>query len=437
MPAKSSPAMNARNSKQMKPTSWTHIQVRLEDYNPDFKIEDPNRAEYDLYVDDEFYYQPALNLTINTTPNCTELHNRSRVKVNASMLKGDNAMDRAWEAGEWHGKKVGKTFNTNGTDTPAKMHAGMAVINAPTDDPGLMKQVTAKLAEFVKKQEENPNPTTLFSKRGTDGKLMFFYDFIKSDVMEKGSNGKWHHKVYADAKSAKQPKAYVDIRWKSSICDNIARLPPIVAKFVVSYLKGLAALFECSHADILTGSMMLLDYSEDGGFSSHIDGYKDFNSQAGFVVLLSMSDIEDELKSFDLTPIWDQSTDKPIRITTTGNQAILLTGLARVDEPHSIPFFMNRKGGRTFAFKFPFLNSKSPFVRLVRSELSGAEAQMFDADMAIKAEKDSAGAEELCMAQGLSSLSVSAEDFNPLNAEAREFTPSFLSEEQLSLLRTV
>ncbi len=86
---------------------------------------------------------------------------------------------------------------------------------------------------------------------------------------------------------------------------------------------------------------------------------------------------------------------------------------------------MNRQGGRTLAFKFPFLDSKSPFIRIVRSELSGVEAQMFDTDMAIKAMEDAAvldaPVEEVRM--DLSSLSVSAKEFKQLNVEAHEFTP--------------
>lgn len=446
MQAKSSPAMKSSNSTSSKSDAsieWAHRQIPLKDFDPDFKIFHPCNDTHTEYVRDALMNLPALHLTINPEPNCTELHNRSKVRVSKSMLNGGEPIERAWQVGQIS-RKVGKTYDFHGTDIRTKMHSGMAVINAPQsplDDPHFMEDVVNSLARFVKKQEAEPNRLIVPEDRGSDGKLMFFYSHRKSDEVEKGPDGKWRIRVFADAKGVKKEKRYADIYWSPNICNVIAFLPKLVAEFVISYLKGLAVLFECSHDEILKASLMLLDYSLDGGFGSHTDGIAAFMRQAGVVAMISMPDIDDGLKSLDLTPIWDHTKDIPTRITIERNQAILMTGLARVDEPHSVPFGMNRKGGRTLAFKFPFLESMSPYVRIVRSELSGVDVQMFDADMAIEAGKRAAAldvsAKEFVMTQELALLTPNAslaQDLSSLtlSAQAKVFTPFGAADQELS-----
>jgi hypothetical protein len=251
---------------------------------------------------------------------------------------------------------------------------------------------------------------------------MIFYNFKRSDEMVQMPNGKYKHEEYADAKGVKAVHTHVNFHYQPNISNTIAALPNDTADFFIMYLKGLAQLFECPTDEIFSWSSMLLDYSVDGGFSSHTDGIKAFNNQAGFVVLLSLSDIDDQAKSFDLIPTWTLSKNRPIRITTKGYEGILMTGLARVDQPHSIPFENGRRG-RTWAIKMPFVASESPYIRMLRSELSGVDVQLFDTAMAIEAK---APAKELAFsasAQEFSPLSASAQEFSPLSASAQEFSP--------------
>ena len=374
------------------------------EYDPSFKIMHPKNAQHVSDLRGALERLPALRLTISATPNCTELRNHGRVRVAPSMLKDADPTGRAWEAGNLS-RKVGKTFMQDGTDIKARIHEGMAVINVPecpADDPMLIGRAVASLSEFVKRQEDRGrrDPAATFSDRGPDGKFMIFYNHRRSDEMEQGPDGKYRHVQYSDA-PAPPPKTHVNVHYGPSISNVIAALPRATADFVVMYLKGLAELFECAADEIMGWSLMLLDYCADGGFSSHIDGIRGFNNQAGFVVLLSLSDVEDQPKSLDLIPISTLSRDRPIRITTKGRESILMTGLARVDEPHSIPF-NNRRGGRTLAIKMPFVRSTAPYVRMLRSQLSGVEVQLFDVAEALKAGKGSAA----------------------LSATAREFMPS-------------
>jgi hypothetical protein len=330
-------------------------------------------------------------------------------------------------------RKVGKTFMRDGTDIKANMHEGMAVINAPqppADNPLLIKRAIASLSDFVKKQESNRSPSVTFSDRGPDGKLMIFYNFRRSDEMVQMPNGKYKHEEYADAKGVKAVHTHVNFHYQPNISNTIAALPNDTADFFIMYLKGLAQLFECPTDEIFSWSSMLLDYSVDGGFSSHTDGIKAFNNQAGFVVLLSLSDIDDQAKSFDLIPTWTLSKNRPIRITTKGYEGILMTGLARVDQPHSIPFENGRRG-RTWAIKMPFVASESPYIRMLHSELSGVDVQLFDAAMAIEGGAK-VPAKELAFsasAQEFSpvAFSASAQEFSPLSASAQEFSLMTLS----------
>ena len=398
---------------------WTHIMVPVGKYDPSIVITHPDNAKHVADLRGALESLPALDLTISATPNCTELRNHGRVKVSSSMLKSDDPTGRAWEVGNFS-RKVGKTFMHDGTNIRAKIHDGLAVINSP-NEPLLVQRAVASLREFVRSQEARRDPTVTFSDRGVDGKFMIFYNHKKTDEMEQGADGKFVHVQYT---ATKVTHTHVNVQYIPNISNAIAALPKDTAVFVIRYLKGLAQLLECPTDEIFDWSMMLLDYCADGGFSSHTDGIKAFNNQAGIVVLVSLSDVEDQSKSFDLIPIWTLSKDRPIRITTKGRDGILMSGLARVDEPHSVPF-NNKNGGRTLAIKMPFVQSSAPYIRKLKSQLSGVEVQMFDAAMAIESRQALLSSVQAPEFRPLSS--VQAPEFHPLSAVAQEFRSMTLS----------
>ena len=341
------------------------------------------------------------------------------------MIKGTDPTGRAWQVGDLS-RKVGKTLMSQGTNIQTLIHEGMAVIDEPhcPEDEGLVTRAIAALSKFVEVQEARRNKTITFSDRGNDGKFMMFYNHKKTDDMEQGPDGKFRHVQYS---AAKNTSPVVNIHYAPRLVNVVAELPKDTSTFVVMYLKGLAELFACPTDNIFNWHMMLLNYTAGGGFSSHSDGIKAFNNQAGIVVLLSLAKIANQPKYFDMIPVSVLSRDSPIRITTTGSQAILMSGLPRVDEPHAVPFG-NTTEGCTLAIKMPFVDSDSPYIRMLTSQLSGVKVQMFDTKLAVEAGKGTpvalkADAPEFTFP----ALKADAPEFTfpALKAEAKEFVPSF------------
>ena len=380
----------------------------------------------------------ALDLSVAEDPDVTGIKTKT-VHIDPKKLEG-SATDRVWSLGD-KARKMGETWLSDGTGIKQSLPEGMAVLEGParSADQEAMRQAIKALNLFMtqEKNKVKSKTSSITFVPPSKGKFMIGYNPLKtSDMVEDEAgnlvldkNGNPQHVRYEDSKPLS--KADVTVHYVPTMADVLAELPREAAVFLVRYLKGLANLFGCDCEELMDGSLMLLEYTAGGGFSRHIDGIKAFKNQAGAVALLSLTENEEIEKHLDLIPM---SAKTPVRITTkAAGETIIMSGLPRVDMPHSIPFGdagLNPKGPTviTAAFKFSFLPSKGRRMEFVQSKLTGVIAQQFNADVVIAAQKKTVTASAAEFTVPSTVFSASAAEFTVpsmvFSASAADFTPA-------------
>lgn len=402
--------------------------VPLDRYTPDIVIQHPNHAAHVSALQRDLKEISAFKLSVREQPQCTEIRTKT-ISVDPGRLKGTTGTERVWELGDLS-RKLGPTYLSEGTGTRKPLPKGMAVLEVPEceEDPSLMLRATRALSGFIRDEERavaNKTTSLTFIPRGKDGKIMVGYNHNKTSEVELGEDGVYRHVQY----SGPRPTGPVKLHYAPSLVNVLAELPRETTVFLVKYLKGLADLFGCDHSEIFRWNMMILEYISGGGFSRHIDGIKAFNNQAGIVILLSLS-MQGGAKHLDLIPVSTLTKETAVRVTTkAAGETIIMSGLPRVDEPHSVPFDdagLDPKGARliTVAIKCPFIESVKEYVSIIQSRITGASVQEFDAEKAIAAQKGilpvpalSVSAAEFTSSSA-ATFSVSATEFVPATASA-------------------
>ena len=178
------------------------------------------------------------------------------------------------------------------------------------------------LQELFTQEDQNPSTGLTFMPMKKRGKNILGFNKSKGPAGYKGS-------------------VTFGRNYSPTIADVFSYLPPDLAEYLMSYLKGIAEYIGCPYDCIPEWVLILLQYIR-GGFPFHVDGVADFNNHAGIIANIAMGSYGERRlsnpKYFDLVKLLpDTEGPQAFRMTHDQFDCTYMSGESRVLWGHGIP----------------------------------------------------------------------------------------------------